>query len=77
MRRRILLAILMAVTVTACALGIPLGWSATAVVESLTREELGTRARQIAATLDDEVATAARSTSNASSWACRPAATCS
>ncbi|TDV36857.1 ATP-binding protein [Actinophytocola oryzae] len=56
MRRRILLAILMAVTVTACALGIPLGFSATAVVESLTREELGARARQIAATLDDEVA---------------------
>lgn len=56
MRRRILLAILLAVTVTACALGIPLGFSATAVVESLTREELGARARQIAATLDDEVA---------------------
>jgi signal transduction histidine kinase len=56
MRRRILLAILMAVTVTACALGIPLGFSATAVVESITREELGARARQIAATLDDEVA---------------------
>lgn len=56
MRRRILLAILMAVTVTACALGIPLGFSATAVVESLTREELGARARQIAATLDNEVA---------------------
>jgi signal transduction histidine kinase len=55
-RRRILLAILLAVTVTACALGIPLGFSATAVVESLTREELGARARQIAATLDDEVA---------------------
>lgn len=56
MRRRILLAILMAVTVTACALGIPLGFSATAVVESLTSEQLGARARQIAATLDDEVA---------------------
>jgi signal transduction histidine kinase len=55
MRRRILLAILLAVTVTACALGIPLGFSATAVVESLTREELGARARQIAATLDDQV----------------------
>lgn len=56
MRRRILLAILLAVAVTACALGIPLGFSATAVVESLTREELGARARQIAALLDDEVA---------------------
>lgn len=56
MRRRILLAILMAVTVTASALGIPLGFSATALVESLTEEDLGARARQIAATLDNEVA---------------------
>lgn len=55
MRRRILLAILMAVTVTACALGIPLGFSATAVVESITREELGARASQIAAKLDDQI----------------------
>jgi signal transduction histidine kinase len=56
MRRRILLAILMAVTVTASALGIPLGFSATALVESLTVEDLGARARQIAAILDNEVA---------------------
>lgn len=56
MRRRILLAILLAVTVTACLLGIPLGYTATAVVESLTREDLATRVRQIAATLDDEIA---------------------
>ena len=56
MRRRILLAILLAVTVTACALGIPLGFSATAVVENLTREDLAGRVRQIAALLDDEVA---------------------
>lgn len=56
MRQRILLAILLAVTVTACALGIPLGFSATAVVESLTRQDLGARVRQIAALLDDEVA---------------------
>lgn len=56
MRRRILLAILFAVTITACLLGIPLGYTATAVVESLTREDLGTRVRQIAATLDDEIA---------------------
>ncbi len=56
MRRRILLAILLAVTVTACALGIPLGFSATAVVESITREDLAARVRQIAALLDDEVA---------------------
>jgi len=55
-RRRILLAILLAVTVTACALGIPLGFSATAVVESITREDLAARVRQIAALLDDEVA---------------------
>jgi signal transduction histidine kinase len=55
-RRRILLAILLAVTVTACLLGIPLGYTATAVVESLTREDLGTRVRQIAATLDDQLA---------------------
>lgn len=56
MRRRILIAILMAVAVTACALGIPLGWSATEVVENLTQEEVGGRARQIAADIDDEVA---------------------
>jgi signal transduction histidine kinase len=55
MRRRILLAILMAVTVTACALGIPLGFSATAVVESITREELGARVRQIAEKVDDQM----------------------
>jgi signal transduction histidine kinase len=56
MRRRILMAILMAVTVTACALGIPLGWSSTEVVENLTEEDLGSRARQIAADIDDELA---------------------
>ncbi len=56
MRLRILLAILLAVTVTATALGIPLGISATEVVESVTREELGARARQIAATLDEQLA---------------------
>lgn len=56
MRRRILLAILLAVLVTACALGIPLGYTALRVVESLTREDLASRAQQIAATLDDEIA---------------------
>lgn len=56
MRRRILLAILLAVTVTACLLGIPLGYTATAIVESLTRENLSIQVRQIAATLDDELA---------------------
>jgi signal transduction histidine kinase len=55
-RRRILLAILLAVAVTACALGIPLGYTAFQVVESLTREDLAARAQQIAATLDDELA---------------------
>jgi signal transduction histidine kinase len=56
MRTRILLAIVLAVTVTALALGIPLGISATAVVESITREELNASALRIAATLDDQVA---------------------
>ena len=56
MRRRVLLAILLAVTVTACLLGIPLGYTATAIVESLTREDLAGRVRQIAAILDDEAA---------------------
>jgi signal transduction histidine kinase len=56
MRTRILLAIVLAVTVTALALGIPLGYSATEVVESITREELNASALRIAATLDDQVA---------------------
>ncbi len=56
MRRRILLAILLAVLVTACALGIPLGYTALQVVESLTKEDLAGRAQRIAATLDDEIA---------------------
>lgn len=56
MRRRILLAILLAVAVTACALGIPLGYTAFQLVESLTREDLAARAQQIAATLDDDIA---------------------
>lgn len=56
MRRRILRAILAAVLVTAFVLGIPLGYTALQVVESLTREDLAARAQQIAATLDDEIA---------------------
>lgn len=56
MRRRILLAILLTVAVTACALGIPLGYTAFQVVESLTREDLAGRAQQIAASLDDDIA---------------------
>ncbi|PPK69772.1 ATP-binding protein [Actinokineospora auranticolor] len=56
MRRRILLAILLAVTVTACALGIPLGYSAMEMVESVTRADLMSRSQQITAALDDEIA---------------------
>jgi len=55
-RRRILLAILLVLTVTACALGLPLGYTALQVVESVTREDLAGRAAQIATTLDDELA---------------------
>ncbi|MGX7827723.1 sensor histidine kinase [Actinokineospora sp. 24-640] len=60
MRRRILLAIMLAVLVTACSLGIPLGYTALQVVESLTREDLAARAQQIAAILDDEIANGRR-----------------
>ncbi|RZS33870.1 signal transduction histidine kinase [Herbihabitans rhizosphaerae] len=56
MRRRILLSILLAVAVTACALGIPLGYTAVQIVGSLTRDDLVARAQRIAATLDDEIA---------------------
>ena len=60
MRRRILLAILLAVAITACALGIPLGYTALQLVESLTREDLAARAQQIAATLDDDISSGQR-----------------
>ncbi|HVW42811.1 MAG TPA: ATP-binding protein [Amycolatopsis sp.] len=56
MRRRILLAILLAVAVTAAALGIPLGVTAWKLVDSITTEDLGARASQIAATLDTDLA---------------------
>lgn len=56
MRRRILLAILLAVAVTGAALGIPLGVTAWQLVDNLTREDLASRAQQIAATLDNELA---------------------
>lgn len=52
MRRRILLAILLAVAVTAAALGIPLGVTAWKLVESISTEDLSERASQIAANLD-------------------------
>ncbi|WP_033293253.1 ATP-binding protein [Amycolatopsis jejuensis] len=56
MRRRILLAILLAVLVTAAVLGIPLGITAWRLVENLNRESLAERARNIAATVDTQVA---------------------
>jgi signal transduction histidine kinase len=56
MRRRILLAILLAVAVTACALGIPLGYTALQVVEQVTREDLKARVQRIGLELDDDLA---------------------
>src|SRR5436305_11029558 len=56
MRRRILLAILLAVAVTAAALGIPLGVTAWKLVESISVEDLSERATQIAANLDTAMA---------------------
>ncbi|GGS25252.1 MULTISPECIES: ATP-binding protein [Actinokineospora] len=56
MRRRILLAIMLAVLVTACSLGIPLGYTALQIVEQITRDDLAARAQGIAARLDDEIA---------------------
>ncbi|GLY68387.1 ATP-binding protein [Amycolatopsis taiwanensis] len=56
MRRRILLAILLAVAVTAAALGIPLGVTAWKLVESISTEDLSERATQIAANLDTAMA---------------------
>ncbi|MBA0128041.1 HAMP domain-containing histidine kinase [Haloechinothrix sp. YIM 98757] len=55
MRRRILLAILLAVTVTAAALGIPLGVTAWELVHNITRDDLSSRAERIAASLNDRV----------------------
>ena len=48
MRRRILLSTLLAVAVTAVALGLPLGVTALKLVEDLTAGGLSTRAQQIA-----------------------------
>lgn len=48
MRKRILLATLLAVAVTACALGIPLGYTALQTVESLRTEDLFSRATTMA-----------------------------
>lgn len=57
MRRRILQATLLAVAVTAVALGLPLGFSALKLVEDFTRGDLSARAQQIATLLDEQVAT--------------------
>ncbi|MFD8499296.1 ATP-binding protein [Amycolatopsis sp. NPDC059657] len=56
MRRRILLAILLAVAVTGAALGIPLGVVAWELVETLQRESLAASVRRVATVLDDQLA---------------------
>lgn len=56
MRRRILQATLLAVAVTAVALGLPLGFSALKLVQDLTAGDLSTRAQQIATLLDEQIA---------------------
>ncbi|MQA08635.1 MAG: HAMP domain-containing protein [Pseudonocardiaceae bacterium] len=56
MRRRILLAILLAIAVTGAALGLPLGYTALEIVENSTREGLAARAQQIGAIIDDDLA---------------------
>ncbi|WP_019810719.1 ATP-binding protein [Saccharomonospora halophila] len=56
MRRRILLAILLAVAVTGAALGIPLGVTGWVLVDNVTREDLASNAQRIAAILDDQLA---------------------
>ncbi|MCR3722699.1 MULTISPECIES: ATP-binding protein [Prauserella salsuginis group] len=56
MRRRILLAILLAVLVTGVALGAPLGVTGVLLVENFHREELTNSAQRIAAALDNQLA---------------------
>lgn len=56
MRRRILQSTLLAVAVTAVALGLPLGFSALKLVQDLTAGDLSTRAQQIATLLDEQIA---------------------
>lgn len=56
MYRRILIATLLAVAVTAVALGLPLGVTALKLVEDFTRADLSTRSQQIATSLDEQVA---------------------
>lgn len=55
MRRRILLAILLAVAVTACALGVPLGYTAMQMVETLTRSALAANAQRVATVVDQDL----------------------
>ncbi|GAB2680398.1 ATP-binding protein [Saccharopolyspora gloriosae] len=56
MYRRILIATLLAVAVTAVVLGLPLGVTALKLVEDFTRADLSTRSQQIATSLDEQVA---------------------
>ncbi len=55
MRRRILLAILLAVAVTACALGVPLGYTAMEMVETLTQSSLYNSVQAIALAIDRQM----------------------
>lgn len=57
MRRRILLAILLAVAVTACALGVPLGYTAMQMVETLTETSLLTSVQRLANSIDRDLDT--------------------
>jgi signal transduction histidine kinase len=54
-RRRILLAILLAVAVTACALGVPLGYTAMQMVETLTESNLLSLAQRLATSVNQEL----------------------
>jgi signal transduction histidine kinase len=54
-RRRILLAILLAVAVTACALGVPLGYTAMQMVETLTESSLLSSAQRLATSVDQDL----------------------
>ena len=56
MRRRILLAILLAVAVTAAVLGIPLALVARWQIQSSNQENLAEKARNIAAIVDNQLA---------------------
>ncbi len=55
MRRRILLAILLAVAVTACALGVPLGYAAMQMVEVLSESNLINDAQKAAASVGQDI----------------------